>query len=143
MPPAPVGVVTTGAARSPGTAVKHYAPRAELHVWDGDDAARVRAALAGALADALAAGRRVGLLLSDEDLAALGAAVQDPGAVRAPLGPAADVAGQARHLFAALRDLDAAGADLILARMPPPAGLGLTLRDRLRRAASGRVETVP
>ncbi|HMA37391.1 MAG TPA: L-threonylcarbamoyladenylate synthase [Chloroflexia bacterium] len=130
------------ARRSPGTMLKHYAPRAEMRLLDGAHPARVLAALAEEVQAAQVAGRVVGLLLTDEDLAALGARAPGPGVRVAALGPAADLAGQAHRLFAALRDLDQAGADLILARAPPAAGLGLTLRDRLRRAAAGRVRLV-
>ena len=45
----------------------------------------------------------------------------------------------AARLYAALRALDDLGVDAIVARMPEERGLGAALRDRLRRAASGRV----
>ncbi len=141
--PALTGPTDPAAARrSPGTMLKHYSPRAEVLVLDGEDPARVRAALAEAVQAARAAGRRVGLLLTEEDLAALAALPPGPDLVPLALGPGADLPGQARRLFAALRDLDHAGVDLIITRAPAPAGLGLTLRDRLRRAASGRVRHV-
>ncbi|HET9623886.1 MAG TPA: Sua5 family C-terminal domain-containing protein, partial [Kofleriaceae bacterium] len=49
-----------------------------------------------------------------------------------------DVAGMARVLYAALRDLDAAGCDVVIAALPPAAGLGEAVGDRLRRAAGPR-----
>jgi L-threonylcarbamoyladenylate synthase len=49
-----------------------------------------------------------------------------------------DVAGMARELYAALRDLDAAGVDVVIAALPPAAGLGEAVGDRLRRAAGPR-----
>ncbi len=42
----------------------------------------------------------------------------------------------ARALFAALRNADAAGSDLILAEWAPEKGLGRTINDRLRRAGT-------
>jgi hypothetical protein len=46
----------------------------------------------------------------------------------------------AARLYAALRELDAAGVELILARQfPSDDGLGRAVRDRLSRAAAGRV----
>ena len=45
-----------------------------------------------------------------------------------------DEAGFARVLYAHLREADALG-DLILAVPPPESGLGLAVRDRLKRAA--------
>jgi L-threonylcarbamoyladenylate synthase len=41
----------------------------------------------------------------------------------------------ARRLFAGLRELDAAGATVIVCPMPGDHGLGVTIRDRLLKAA--------
>lgn len=129
-------------ARSPGSRLKHYAPQAELWLFDGPDPACVLAALAAAVAAVRASGGRAGLLLTTEARAALGPLPPGPDLVAAPLGPAADPATQAHRLFAALRDLDRAGATHIFAQAPAPVGLGRTLRDRLIRAAAGRVRYV-
>jgi L-threonylcarbamoyladenylate synthase len=40
----------------------------------------------------------------------------------------------AHVLYARLRDLDAAGVDVVIAALPPAVGLGEAVRDRLRRA---------
>jgi L-threonylcarbamoyladenylate synthase len=45
----------------------------------------------------------------------------------------------AQRLFAALRAIEQTGVDLILARDPGQEGLSLTIRDRLVRAAEGRI----
>jgi L-threonylcarbamoyladenylate synthase len=44
----------------------------------------------------------------------------------------------ARRLYAELRALDAAGADVIVAELPPEVGIGAAIADRLRRAAGPR-----
>lgn len=49
-----------------------------------------------------------------------------------------DVSEAAQHLFAAMRRLDAADIDLILAEWMPEKGLGRAMNDRLRRAAVAR-----
>ena len=49
-----------------------------------------------------------------------------------------DLAEAARNLFAALRELDASGADCIVAEPAPEQGLGRAINDRLRRAAAAR-----
>jgi L-threonylcarbamoyladenylate synthase len=54
------------------------------------------------------------------------------------LHPGDDLVDYARTLYAALRSADAAGADVIVAVMPPPVGLGHALRDRLTKAAAPR-----
>ncbi|HEX8996058.1 MAG TPA: L-threonylcarbamoyladenylate synthase [Ktedonobacterales bacterium] len=124
----------SGAARSPGQMERHYAPRTRLIVYDATGADGAAAVLAGARR-ALAAGRRVGALVSDDEtsaLEALGIEVERLGSPDAPEE-------QTRRLYAALHALDARGCDVLLAHMVAPAGLGLALRDRLRRAAGGRL----
>ncbi|MGB7549890.1 MAG: Sua5 family C-terminal domain-containing protein [Terracidiphilus sp.] len=41
----------------------------------------------------------------------------------------------ARSLYAGLRALDAQGCTVILCPLPPAAGVGAAIRDRLRKAA--------
>ena len=43
----------------------------------------------------------------------------------------------AENLYAEMRRLEAEGAEVILCLLPPPTGMGLAIRDRLRRAAGG------
>lgn len=54
------------------------------------------------------------------------------------LSPTGDLEEAARHLFAALRTLDASDVDVILAEVFPDHGLGRAINDRLRRAAAKR-----
>jgi L-threonylcarbamoyladenylate synthase len=124
------------AASAPGQLLKHYAPRAELHLYSGDHPARVVAALNAALREHTAAGRHVGVLAADEDRI-------DMGVVIVRLGSAANLEQIAAALFARLRELDAAGVDLILARDFGGTGLALAIRDRLTRAANGKVTPIP
>ena len=44
----------------------------------------------------------------------------------------------ARRLFAGMRALDEARVDIILCPLPPEDGVGLALRDRLRKAARAK-----
>jgi L-threonylcarbamoyladenylate synthase len=118
---------------SPGLLERHYSPRAPLTVYEGD-AASVLAAMRTAAAAARGAGQRIGLLLVDEDL------VHGIEGETRSLGPLASPDILARNLYGALRDLDAVGVDVILAHgIIETGGLGAALRDRLRRAAAGRV----
>ena len=124
------GPLDGGAMPSPGMLAKHYSPRAPLTLYDGvADAivARIRADAAAAIA----AGRSVGIIAADEDRIVVGQVVR--------VGPLDRPDIVATRLYAALRELDAAGVDMILARQfPADAGLGGAVRDRLRRAAAGR-----
>ena len=49
-----------------------------------------------------------------------------------------DTAQAARHLFAALRELDASDCEVILAEEFPDEGLGRAINDRLKRASAIR-----
>jgi len=123
------------AAPAPGQFVRHYAPATPLHVFEGGPATGCLAMIR--LAESLLAqGNRIGLLAFAEDLGTLPAGLFE---LIAPLGPESDPSFAAHRLYAALRTLDAAGLDVLVARLPEPVGLGLALRDRLIRAADGKV----
>lgn len=109
--------------RSPGQLTRHYAPRAELLLFEGPTTADAVAAARRA-ADA---GRRVGGLLLRPLEAPFTRVVLMPDA------PAT----YARRLYAALHELDDAGCDLILAEAVPEEPGWAAVRDRLHRAASG------
>jgi len=105
-----------GAQRSPGLLSRHYSPRAPLTLYEGP-AASVLDRIRKDIEAAEASGRRVGLLLPDDDAAVMAA-----------------------RLYAALREFDADGVDEIFARLPQATdGLSEAIADRLRRAAAGRV----
>ena len=111
-----VAAAAAGPQRSPGLLTKHYAPRAPLTLYEGP-ADRVLARIRHDAGLAQASGRRVGLLLPDDDAAVTAA-----------------------RLYAALREFDAAGVEEIFASLPTTTdGLSHAVADRLRRAAAGRV----
>ena len=132
-----LGAPDDGAPAAPGTLASHYAPRADVLAVAPDE---VPAAVA-----AVRAGARAGVLATAPDRRAR-IAVLAPAAAFAAWPELAvvayrlpdDVAGMARGLYAALRDLDAAGIDVVIAALPPAAGLGEAVGDRLRRAAGPR-----
>jgi L-threonylcarbamoyladenylate synthase len=120
-------------AASPGLLAKHYAPRTPLVAVFGEGPEALEAFRA-ILRQEARAGRRVGALLCTEDVALARDAA--PALVAEDLGSARQPEAVARRLFAAMRALDAAGVDVIVARPFPAVGLGVALQDRLRRAAS-------
>ena len=129
----PVADVRAGAMRSPGMLSRHYSPRAPLTLYEGPRAAE---RLAGVVGEAIVAGQEVGVLVPREQVArfqAFGVRVAD-------LGPADDAPAMAARLYAALRELDLPGIDAIFALgVDGEEGLRSALRDRLRRAAAGRI----
>ena len=103
-----VGLAAAGGpARAPGMLATHYSPAATVVL--ADDRRR---------ADEL----RVGF---ERD--GLHVVVLDPGD---------DLVAYARDLYQSLRDADTAGADRVVAVLPPPRGLGHAIRDRLQKAAT-------
>lgn len=115
---------------SPGLLTRHYAPGAELRLFLGPTEAVLKTMHDQAQAH-IATGRRVGILVADEDAPAFA----DLDVIGETVGSADDLNMVAQRLFGALRALDAQGVDLILARDFGAQGLGSAVRDRLRRAA--------
>ena len=116
--------------RAPGMKYRHYAPKAPVAVVKGspDDTSAY-------IAEHL--GQGSGVICFDE--------FQDRFAghpVRA-IGPAADQAAQARHIFEALRSFDHEAVTEIWAQSPLDSGLGLAVTNRLNKAAGFHIIEVP
>lgn len=126
------------ALKSPGTQLKHYAPRARMTLFKGSSQA-VRQAMRDELEAHLALGLRVGLLLCEEDLLAF----QDLPVELASLGSQTRLEEAGARLFGGLRLLDERRVEVIFSTLFEEAGLGRTLNDRLIRASEGRVRPVP
>ncbi len=117
---------------SPGMLSRHYAPRATLILFESRDAAIACRQMAGRAKLLLETGSRVGVLATDEDLESF----ENLGVQVEQLGPAENLEQVAHRLYSAIRSLDEAGVDFILARSYGTKGLGMAILDRLRRAAS-------
>ena len=123
--PVEVGATGAGSAdavpESPGQLASHYAPRSRfLLLADRDDPAR-----------RVRPGERVGLLAFTPPADGADFATVEV------LSPAGDLREAAHRLFGAMRRLDAAGLERIVAEPVPETGLGRAIMDRLRRAAAG------
>ena len=124
---------TQQAAPSPGMLSRHYAPeKSALWLFRGPRDQALTWLLA-TLRDLQGRGKRVGLLLPEEDVRALASRLSPHVKVEA-LGPESTPEALARRLFEGLRRLEGR-VDVILARDVTERGLGLAVRDRLRRAA--------
>ncbi len=113
----PVAQADASAPRASGTLEAHYAPSTPVVIVE-------HALLAPTLQQLQAAGRRVALL---HYLSGPVAATQ--------IQLSADAASYAHALYASLRQLDAAGADVIVVQALPESTEWQGVRDRLRRAA--------
>lgn len=118
--------------RSPGVKHKHYAPKAEVIVVEGEVQAIVKKTVELAEEHARR-GLKVGILATDET------AANYEGYVVKSLGSRGDLATIAKNLFRLLREFDVENVDVIIAEGVPPKGLGLAVMNRLRRAAGYRI----
>lgn len=112
------------AKRSPGTRWRHYAPQAKLVLAEPHELEQVVTQLRES-------GQRVGVLgrrsrLQCSPVPSVLSVIQMP----------LDLSEYAQRLFAALRELDAQGVDVIVVERIEERGLGRAIMDRLRRASS-------
>jgi L-threonylcarbamoyladenylate synthase len=109
---------------SPGLGLRHYSPRARLLLLKPADWEN----LLPLAAQLQAAGEIVGLMLPP-------AWARETPCLVYLWGDLQDHETLAKRLFAGLRELDAAGATVIVCPLPEEKGLGVAIRDRLFRAA--------
>ena len=64
--------------------------------------------------------------------------IQNQDVVQAVLSPDGDLKEAAQKLYATMHDMDQAGLDVILIERMPETGLGVSINDRLQRAAQGK-----
>ncbi|GAC1558868.1 MAG: L-threonylcarbamoyladenylate synthase [Ktedonobacteraceae bacterium] len=122
---------------APGQLLTHYAPRVPTFLFEGSTKAMNHAMLAE-IQRRQAQGERVGVLIADEDIATFAVS----GARIYTLGSANEPEQIATRLFAGLRTLEEADVQSILCRSFTEQGLGLAIRDRLRKAAGGKIISV-
>jgi L-threonylcarbamoyladenylate synthase len=108
---------------APGMLSRHYAPRTKLLLVPVSAIATPRA------------GQRTGLLTWGKQPLSAGFAQIER------LSTDEDLRTCAARLFAAMRTLDSADLDVIIAHQFPERGLGVALNDRLSRASSGFVDS--
>jgi L-threonylcarbamoyladenylate synthase len=130
------------AQAAPGQLTRHYAPNATLTLYEGPPD-RIVDRIAADARTLVAEGTRVGILAPEEDLLAMAprlAAAASSGRIEVrAYGSRATPERAAHDLYASLRDLDGTGVGVILASAIGMEGLGRAVRDRLTRAAEGRI----
>ncbi len=118
---------------APGLGLRHYAPRARLTLIGGA-AAEQPGRLIRAAQQAASEHRSIGIMLPANFLPDALPELQGHVLIF-NWGDWKDPSVLAHRLFAGLRELDAAGVDLVLCPIPPPDGLGAAIQDRLLKAA--------
>lgn len=133
---APEGRARPEALPSPGVGLRHYAPRARLVLVEWEESLAGQNAEFWIAVERERLGRVIGLMLPD-------GFDPKPETCRGQLkifrwGRWWDLEELARRLFLGLRELDGAGVAAIVCPLPQDRGLGLAIRDRLRKAAMPR-----
>ncbi|MBP3736930.1 MAG: threonylcarbamoyl-AMP synthase [Lachnospiraceae bacterium] len=118
--------------RAPGMKYRHYAPRGVLTVVEGDPGT-VTSYINARLEEARAAGKRSGVICTDETAGAYRADVVES------TGARADEESAAHNLFRILRDFDARDVEVIYAEAFPEDGLGGAIMNRLLKAAGHNI----
>ena len=118
--------------KAPGQMLVHYSPTVPTFLFEGNIEAIRKAMLAEIQRRE---GQGTGVLLADEDLSAF----QNSGAFVYSLGEAQAPEQIAARLFAGLHTLEEAGVQVILCRSFGEQGIGMAVRDRLLKAAGGKV----
>ncbi|HLN89126.1 MAG TPA: L-threonylcarbamoyladenylate synthase, partial [Candidatus Binatia bacterium] len=114
--------------RSPGMKHKHYAPKAEVILVEGNVPAVI--VKVKELSESYKRkGGKVGILATDETHSAYKADVI------ISLGSRFNLAAVAQNLFRLLREVDAENVDIIIAEGVSSEGLGLAVMNRLRKAS--------
>ena len=108
---------------APGMKYRHYAPDTKVVLIDSASEGFIR------FISERAKNGRIGALVSDDELSAL----SDSGAALISVGN--DPAGEAHRLFAALRQVDSLGCEVVYARLPDRGGIGLAVYNRILKAA--------
>ena len=127
------------AKAAPGMMLKHYSPRARLLFYG--DGSSIDSILRQMQTDArifISEGLRVGILTPDSEISAFEGLSLN--AVVVSMGSGLDQI--AARLFAAMRELDHANVDVILARGYARTGIGAALWERLLRAAEGEIVSI-
>ncbi|MHB1891342.1 MAG: L-threonylcarbamoyladenylate synthase [Acidimicrobiales bacterium] len=115
----PATAMASGPVRAPGMLLSHYAPATTLELCSAEEAAPLATKL-------VSRGWRVGVLSLTRTEVPEAAVTWDAGG---------EIAVFARLLYRVLRQADAEALDILVVALPPDEGLGVAVRDRLRRAA--------
>jgi len=118
--------------KSPGMKYRHYAPKAELIVVEGETN-KIIEEIKKLINEYSKMGRKVGVMATDETVKNY-----EMGIVKS-VGSRSDLSTIARNLFRTLREFDDEGVELILAEGVPEEGLGLAIMNRLRKASGYKV----
>ncbi len=122
-----------GTPASPGMKYRHYAPKAEVILVEGEYN-RILEKIVETVQEYLRKGLKVGCIVSEETAKKL-----PKEASIEVLAPRNRLDLVARRIFSALRSLDRKNPDIIVAEGFPEEGIGMAIQNRLRKAAGYRI----
>ncbi|MEM2945679.1 MAG: L-threonylcarbamoyladenylate synthase [Thermoproteota archaeon] len=123
-----------GVPASPGMKYRHYAPRADMIVVEGDNYEKKVAKIVETVEEYLKSGLKVGCMVSEETASRL-----PEGVLLEVLAPRKRLSLVARRIYSAIRSLDRMNPDIIVAEGFPEEGIGMAIQNRLRKAAGYRI----
>lgn len=118
--------------KAPGMRYKHYAPKADLAIVEGEPA-DVFAKIRELVREGIAGGRSVGVICTEESRG------EYPEGIVRCIGSRTDDRTIARHLYEILRDFDADGVDEIYSESFETPRMGQAIMNRLIKAAGHEV----
>lgn len=118
--------------KAPGMKYRHYAPKADLIIVEGE-AARVREKINELVRENLAAGKKAGVIGTDESLL-----YYKEGDVRS-IGSRKEEITIARHLYSILRDFDESDISVIYSESFETPKIGQAIMNRLIKAAGHQI----
>lgn len=122
------GVASDIAPKAPGMKYRHYAPRAELTIINGDSI-KVIAKMKELAKDHLSNGQKVGIMVTSDYIS------EFPGTYVINLGSSDNIQEIASNLFGALREFDDQDVDIIYSEGFNEEGIGHAIMNRLLKAA--------
>ncbi len=120
------------APKAPGMKYRHYAPKGDLAIVEGDREAVV-ACINSRSAAAMEAGKKTGVICTDETKA-----LYHADSVKSA-GSREDEEGIARELFRILREFDDEGMEVMFSEAFPEGGVGQAIMNRLMKAAGHHI----
>lgn len=121
--------------KAPGMKYKHYAPKADLILVDGEEE-KVVAKINALAKEAVLLGKKVGIIGTDETID------RYPKGEVVSIGARSDEDAIAKHLYKLLRDFDEKEVDIIYSESFATPRIGQAIMNRLLKAAGHQVITV-
>ncbi len=144
--PAVDGTSADAHPKAPGMKYRHYAPKAELILIEGNEKEAVFSKMNELAKKVLLEGKGCGIMVTQENMEVFEQMAKSIGAesriVIKNLGQEDDEASVARHLYKVLRDFDEESVDVIYSESFSQSGVGQAVMNRLIRAAGHKVISV-